>query len=338
MSQVLHHIDSDYTAAASRRQEAFALDILVGLSEWRKAIPSVYHYDKEGSRLFEEIMSLDEYYLTRCEIDTLKQNSGRIASYLASEPFNVVEFGPGNGAKTKIIIDELLRKDVEFRYLPIDISESALDGLAADFEKRYPLMELHGLVTEYFSGVKWLNHRYDRRNIVLFLGSNIGNLDHRQARLFLRELWVALNDGDIVVIGFDLKKDIDLLLWAYNDNKGVTAKFNLNVLERINRELGGEFDISKFRHFGTYDVFSGAMESYLVSLEEQEVFIEGIERSFTFRAWEPIHLEYSYKYLESDIETLAGETGFVVRENMYDSKKYFADSVWEVRKDDGNGH
>jgi uncharacterized SAM-dependent methyltransferase len=123
-----------------------------------------------------------------------------------------------------------------------------------------------------------------------------------------------------------------MFLSAYNDSSGVTSAFNLNVLERINRELQGEFDISKFRHFGTYDVFSGAMESYLVSLAKQEVFIGTIGRSFTFKEWEPIHTEYSYKYLMSDIETLCAETGFKMKENLFDSKRYFVDSIWEVNK------
>jgi uncharacterized SAM-dependent methyltransferase len=135
-----------------------------------------------------------------------------------------------------------------------------------------------------------------------------------------------------MLIGFDLKKDIDLLLRAYNDTGGVTRAFNLNLLTRINRELGGDFDVSKFRHFGTYDVFSGAMESYLVSMEEQSVFVRQIGRSFAFEAWEPIHTEYSYKYLISDIEKLATETGFQVLEHLFDSKRYFADSLWRVHK------
>jgi uncharacterized SAM-dependent methyltransferase len=131
-----------------------------------------------------------------------------------------------------------------------------------------------------------------------------------------------------------MKKDIDLLLRAYNDSEGLTREFNLNLLRRINRELGGNFAISRFRHFGTYNVFSGAMESYLVSQERQTVFIEAIGRSFAFEAWEPLHTEYSYKYLPSDLEQLAEETGFEVQRHMYDSKRYFADSLWRVQKAD----
>ncbi|RME20067.1 MAG: hypothetical protein D6800_13520 [Candidatus Zixiibacteriota bacterium] len=133
-------------------------------------------------------------------------------------------------------------------------------------------------------------------------------------------------------MGMDLKKDIELLLNAYNDAQGVTAEFNLNLLKRINRELGGQFDVSKFRHYGTYDVFEGGMVSYLVSLEAQTVFIEMIGRSFAFAPWEPIHTEYSHKYLIPDIERLAHQTGFAVIEHILDSRKYFADSIWRVDK------
>ena len=332
MSQIIHTVDSNGSTAAASACEKFALDVLVGLSEWRKSIPSIHHYDAEGSRLFNEITKLEEYYLTRCEIETLERNKEHLASLLSNGPFNVIEFGPGDGSKTKTLIQHLIGKQVEFQYIPIDISKSALEGLIADYRTCFAELEINGLVADYFAGIKWLNHRYKRRNLVLFLGSNIGNFDHGQARLFLRNLWVSLNKGDLVLIGFDLKKDIDLLLRAYNDPHGITAEFNLNMLRRINNELGGGFDISKFRHFGTYDVFNGAMESYLVSQVEQEVLVEAIGRSFPFRAWEPIHTEYSYKYHESDMSDLAKDTGFVVRDIVYDSRKYFADTVWEVAK------
>jgi uncharacterized SAM-dependent methyltransferase len=168
--------------------------------------------------------------------------------------------------------------------------------------------------------------------MVLFLGSNLGNFDKSSAKDFLRNLWNALNDGDYTVIGFDLKKDIDLMLKAYNDSQGVTRDFNLNLLRRINRELGGDFDLNKFHFYASYDVFTGAMESYLVSKEEQTVFIKEIGQAFNFEAWEPIHTEFSYKYLISDIEELAADTGFAIETQLYDSKRYFVDSIWRVQK------
>lgn len=317
--------------------DAFALDVLAGLSETRKNIPSKYMYDDEGSRLFTKITELEEYYPTRCELENLERHRAAISRHIGPERFNLVEFGPGNGRKTRILIDYFLQQNLDFRYVPIDISAGAMDELTGDLQSSFPNLNLEGLVSDYFSGIKWLNNRYHARNVVLFLGSNIGNFGHGKARFFLRNLWNCLNNGDIVITGFDLKKDIELLIKAYNDSQGVTSAFNINLLKRINRDLGGQFVVEQFRHIGTYDVFSGAMESYLVSLQEQEVFIEEIGRSFRFGPWEPIHVEYSYKYLDTDIDQIAFETGYKVREHLYDSNRYFIDSVWEVKKQENNG-
>ena len=185
---------------------------------------------------------------------------------------------------------------------------------------------------DYFDGLRWLAHQTDRRNLVLFLGSNIGNFDKPRARAFLRRLWNALNPADRVLIGFDLKKDIEALLLAYNDPQGVTERFNLNLLERINRELGGTFNPDKFRFFSTYNVFSGALESYLVSLVDQRVYIEALSQDFHFAPWEPIHTEYSYKYLDHDITDLAQFTRFAVEARWYDAQGWFCDALWRVEK------
>ena len=192
------------------------------------------------------------------------------------------------------------------------------------------------MVAEYFDGLKWLSNLNGQHNVVLFLGSNIGNFSHSEARVFLHSLWNALNDGDRILIGFDLKKDVQQLLRAYNDSQGVTAKFNLNLLRRINRELGGNFDLSQFQYYSTYNVLSGAIESYLVSCRKQVVHIEALGQSFLFQAWEPVHTEYSYKFLESDIALLAEKTGFRIVKHLYDSRKCFADSLWQVSKGRSN--
>lgn len=331
-AQTIEIINPGDFASRFGNRQAFALDVLVGLSDNRKSLPSKYMYDEDGSRLFTRITHLPEYYLTNCEQETLQRNRKRIAEYVSATPFNLVELGSGDGRKTRILIEHFLEHNLDFRYVPIDISQSAMEELLADLGKEYPSLQIEGLVSDYFTGLKWLNNRHKRKNLVLFLGSNIGNFNAGRSRFFLRHLWNSLRDGDNLLIGFDHKKDIDLLEAAYNDSQGVTAEFNINLLKRINRELGGQFDVNKFRHFGTYDVFSGAMESYLVSLEQQEVFIEAIGRSFAFGPWEPIHTEYSYKYLESDVNTLAEDTGFAVKEHLYDSPKYFIDSIWEVHK------
>lgn len=326
----------DYADSFDDRQ-SFALDVLVGLSETRKALSSRHFYDSRGSELFRTITRLPEYYLSDCELEILQNQTERIVENAGSEPFNLVELGAGFGRKTKILLKHLNESGLDFSYVPIDISESAMKELVDSCSELFPNLRTTGLVSEYFGGLKWLNNRHQKRNFVIFLGSSIGNFTHAEARIFLRNLWSSLHADDLAMIGFDLKKDIELLLAAYNDSRGVTAEFNLNVLRRINDELGGDFDLSKFRHFGTYDVFSGAMESYLVSLEQQTVYIEAIGRTFEFAPWEPIHTEYSYKYLIEDIERLAAETGFSVEEHLFDSRKYFADSIWRTRKLDNNG-
>jgi uncharacterized SAM-dependent methyltransferase len=186
-------------------------------------------------------------------------------------------------------------------------------------------------VGEYADGLQWLCQEHgERANLVLFLGSNVGNFTRARARNFLRRLWNDLRTDDYLLMGFDLKKDIDVLVAAYNDRQGVTARFNLNLLERMNRELGANFELSKFRHYGTYDVYQGAMKSYLVSLDRQSVHIESLGHSFEFEAWEPVHTEYSYKFLESDIVSLAADTGFSIDGHFYDSRRYFVDSLWRV--------
>ncbi|MCA9687088.1 MAG: L-histidine N(alpha)-methyltransferase, partial [Myxococcales bacterium] len=189
-------------------------------------------------------------------------------------------------------------------------------------------------VSEYFDALRWLNlENSGRRKLVLMLGSNIGNFNPAQTRVFMRTLWNACNPGDLVLTGFDLKKDIDIMLAAYNDREGVTRDFNLNLLRRINRELDGNFNLAGFQHFGTYNVFSGAMESYLVSLRRQEVAIGALNKSFSFAPWEPIFVEYSFKFLASDIEDLAQETGFRPVGAWQDQRGWFCDALWRVHKE-----
>ena len=312
----------------------FAYEVLVGLSESPKRLSSRYFYDDAGSRYFSRIMLLDEYYPTRCETEVLEQHTEAIiAPLLGKKPFNLVDLGAGDGKKTMIVLEALRRAGADFTFVPIDISEGAMKSLVGRVRERMPDVKVEGLVCEYTEGVHYLGREHsERRNLVLFLGSNIGNFNRVQARAFLRRLWSSLSEGDYALVGFDLKKDIEVLLAAYNDREGVTAAFNLNLLERINRELGANFDLGKWRHYGTYNVFSGAMESYLVSLEPQVVRVDAVEQSFAFDAWEPVHTEYSYKYLRSDVEELSGDTGFTVRERFEDANGWFLDALLRVER------
>jgi dimethylhistidine N-methyltransferase len=315
------------------RVRDFALDVLVGLSEAPKRLSSRYIYDDEGSELFSQICDLDEYYPTRLEHEILARHSGDLLRLVGEGPFNLVDLGAGDGRKTRVLLEHFEKAGADFTFVPIDISEGAMRGLSDQLARDMPGVAVEGLVSDYYDGIAWLGHQApERKNLVLFLGSNIGNFSRPQAKAMLLRLWEAAKDDDLVLIGFDLKKDIEALLAAYNDREGVTARFNKNLLKRINTELGGDFDLDRFRHFSTYNVFSGAMESYLVSLEEQTVRIRDLHAEVHFRPWEPIHTEYSYKYLVSDVESLAEHAGFNVEQHLFDSQRWFLDSIWRVVK------
>ncbi|RMG17864.1 MAG: L-histidine N(alpha)-methyltransferase [Deltaproteobacteria bacterium] len=324
---------AELEAVGAEPLRELAIDVLVGLSSRPKRLSSRWIYDDAGSRLFQQICDLEVYYPTRCEFEILEAQKDEILRRLGETPFNLVDLGAGDGRKTRVLVEHFLAAGARFRYVPIDISEGAMRELTALVQKEYPGCEVAGLVTDYFSGIAYLAHQAPaRRNLVLFLGSNIGNFTRPEARALLLRLWNAARPGDLVLVGFDLKKDIDVLLDAYNDPQGVTARFNKNLLARINRELGGHFELDRFRHYATYDVFSGAMESYLVSLEAQRVAVDALRTTFDFAPFEPIHTEYSYKYLVSDADALAQATGFRIEARFFDAKGYFMDALWSVEK------
>lgn len=315
-------------------RRTFALDVLESLSSRPRRLPPAYLYDEKGSELFRKISSLEEYYPARCEHEILSNHREAIADTLPREPFNLIELGAGDGQKTMLLIEQFVREGLRFEYMPLDISTTSVRNLTFALKERYSGAGLlvTGIVTEYFDGLRWLSRVSGARNLVLFLGSSIGNFDAGGSRRFLRHLWECLKPGDLVLIGFDLKKDISVLNRAYNDSEGLTKEFNLNLLDRINNELEGNFDRRKFFFHSGYDPRSGAVESYLVSTERQEVLIKGIAKAFSFDAWEALHTESSHKYLESEIECLAADTGFKVQRHFFDSRTYFADSLWSVQK------
>lgn len=329
----------NYTGITQNNEEDFdvhelALQVLEGLSKDPKKLNSSYFYDQIGSTLFQEITELDEYYLTNCEFDILNYQKGKLANMFADTPFNLVELGSGDGRKTVVLLEEFIKQELDFKYIPIDISSDAMEFLFTKLDERLNGKELivEGLVGDYFNGINTLVQQTKRRNFVLFLGSSLGNFNHAEAEKFLRHLWYALNPGDYILTGFDLKKDLNLLHAAYNDSKGVTKEFNLNLLTRFNETLDADFDRSSFLHQGIYNVQLGAMESYLISTKKQTVKIGALDKEFEFKAWEGIHTEYSYKYTQEEIEILAKDTGYEVINHLYDSKRYFIDSVWRVNK------
>ncbi|MCR9203516.1 MAG: L-histidine N(alpha)-methyltransferase [Halobacteriovoraceae bacterium] len=311
-----------------------ALSVLEGLSANPKELPSRFFYDDKGSDLFKQIMALPEYYPTDCEAEIIEKQGKKMASFLGQGKYNIVELGCGDGAKTIKLFQNFMEEKKEFNFVPLDISQAAVEFLIENLKKEYGEIpfNVQGLVAEYFQGLSWLSENASEKNMVLFLGSNIGNFNKPTSMRFLRSLWYSLNNDDLVLIGFDLKKDLDILYDAYNDSKGVTKEFNFNVLDRINQTLGGNFKRENFQHQGLYNIQTGAMESYLIAQKEHKVEIKDLGKSFNFKPWEPIHMEYSYKYLPQDIEYLAQNTGFEIVENFKDSRGYFVDSLWRVKK------
>lgn len=308
---------------------AFAREVRLGLSRHPKSLSSAWFYDDLGSRLFEEITRLEEYYLTRCEKEILEDHSGRIGRLLGSQPFRVLEIGAGDGHKTEILLSRFVEQQCDFEYVPVDICRRSIVDLVAKLKRTTRGdFRVRGIVAEYQEAFDVLRHHQPMRNLVLFLGSSIGNFNHTQARRFLRGLRDSLSAGDLALIGFDLKKDPQVLQAAYDDFAGVTREFNLNLLDRINRELGGHFDRSSFRHQAAYNATETCMESFLLSTLDQSVRIGALDLSFDFASWEAVKVECSYKYDRSLMESLAAASGFRVLRHFSDARQYFVDSLW----------
>lgn len=309
----------------------FARDVLEGLSRKRKSLPPRHFYDEIGSRHFQRITTLEEYYLTRAEREILENHAPEIVQSRHGQPLRLVELGAGDGEKTKILLRRLVAAGLPFDYTPIDICHDTLLVLARSLETHLgrQKIRIRGVVAEYFEALSSLD-RHDGHTLVLFLGSNIGNLRPQESRRFLGRVRRMLVPGDRLLIGFDLKKDPALLLGAYNDEQGVTREFNFNLLDRINRELDGEFDRTLFRHYAPYNVTCGRMESWLVSLVDQRVAVRALRRTFKFACGEGIHVECSYKYTIEQIEGMARASGFEVYRNYTDRHGWFVDSLWEA--------
>lgn len=307
----------------------FVADVLAGLSATPKYLSSKYFYDDEGSRLFQEIMKLPEYYLTGCEREIFEtQTEAILQAFNDSRTFDLIELGAGDGTKTAVLVRHFLGRGADISYSPIDISQVALDALAAKFNAEFPMLKIAARNGDYFKILGELKNIHGRRKVLMFLGSNIGNFPYDRSIAFFRSMRELLNDDDRLFIGFDLQKDPHVIAAAYDDAAGVTARFNLNLLTRINRELGGNFDIDRFAHYANYRPIEGSARSYLISREKQTVHIAALGRDFEFTQWEPVFMEISQKYSLSMIAALAAESEFEIVHNFFDSRRYFCDSLW----------
>lgn len=306
----------------------FANHVLEGLSEQLKSLPSRYFYDARGDRLFQAIMASPEYYLTDCELEIFETLGDEIAQALMTDrPCELIELGSGDGLKTSLLLDALHGHHQDWVYRPVDISDNSLELLEQRLLPDRPWLDFQAIHSNYMDLLKNFRPGGVRR-VFLFLGSNLGNFKDTQAISFLRLIRGAMAPGDAFLVGLDLKKDPRVIRAAYNDAGGHTRDFNLNLLARINRELGGDFDLESFEHVPLYDPASGIAQSNLRSKVKQKVRVAVLDKDFHFHKGEDIHMEVSQKYDEQLIGELATASGFVVERSFVDSQNYFTDQVW----------
>jgi len=298
---------------------SFLDDVMAGLTQPQKEVPPKYFYDARGCALFEAICELPEYYLTRAETALMRSHGAGMARRVGPG-CAVIEYGSGNGRKTRILIEAA----APAAYVSIDIAREQLNATAAEFARDFPGLTVIAVCADYSRplAVPQLEALGARRRVVYFPGSTIGNFTPAEAAAFLRGARDLAGAGGGLLIGVDLKKDAAQLHAAYNDARGVTAEFNLNLLARINRELGADFDLAAFRHRAFYDEGLGRIEMHLVSVKAQAVTIRG--RAFRFRPGETIHTENSCKYSIPEFQQLAGGAGLAPVECWMDAEQLFS--------------
>jgi dimethylhistidine N-methyltransferase len=306
-------------------------DVLKGLGAEPKYLESKYFYDDVGDEIFREIMASSEYYLTRCEMEIFVEQSKELASAICGtlQDFDVVELGPGDATKSVHLLKALANRNVNYTYYPIDISGHVIAQLSDSLPKQVEGIKVQGLNGEYFDMLNQLKTSSGRHKVVLFLGSNIGNIPLEYTVDFFAAIRSHLLPGDMIITGFDLKKDPKIILPAYNDAVGITKRFNLNLLKRINNTLGADFDLTQFDHRPEYDVNTGAMKSYLESRKDQQVRI-GEHMAIDLKKGERIFMEISQKYTVEQTDDFAEKAGFTPVQHYYDSKNWFLDALWQA--------
>jgi dimethylhistidine N-methyltransferase len=310
----------------------FAQHVKDGLSKTQKELSSSYLYDERGTELFQSIMKMPEYYPTDSEYDILSRKQNLFARHFGEDkPLEFIELGAGDGLKIIPFLDYFLQKDTALKYKPVDISEAALQSLRERVHKALPELNISGIHDDYFKAINALSKENQARHIYLFLGGNIGNFSREQAIDFLKSIRENIHKGDFLVVGFDLKKDPRVIQKAYDDPYGLTASFNLNILQRINRELRANFDLHAFKYYPYYHQESGEVRSFLYSLKDQTVSIEKLDMQVHFSQWEYIHTEISKKFDMQEIEQIAVETGFMAEEHVFDCKHFFTDSIFKAQ-------
>lgn len=330
MQTKLAHIGQErlviHNLIRSDPRAGFAEDVRHGLTSKPKRLSPKYFYDELGSELFDAICLLPEYYLTRAENEIIEKYSDEIVGSVEGHK-TLLEMGSGSASKTRRIIEALLNRQRDLLFIPVDISASALESSSRILLQSFPRLRIEAYAAEYFDSLSELSKKPRSRTLALFLGSNISNFGRAEAPAFLRALRGVLRSGDALLLGADLKKDRSMLEPAYDDALGITAAFNLNLLARVNRELGGNFDLRSFKHHAFYNEEAGRVEIYVESIRPQKVTISKLGMELEFNAGERIHTENSYKYDLPCIAQLATETGFECTRTWFDSQKRFSSNL-----------
>ena len=315
-----HSATAEQTGAMSEVASAF----LHGFDRRQKTLPPWLFYDAEGSRLFELITELPEYYPTRVERSIFERHGECIVrDARADQPLTIVELGAGTATKTRVLLAALVKAQGACDYVPIDVSQTALDRAAAEIRRELPQVRVRPIVGTSESAEPQIRAQKGRK-LVLFIGSSIGNYELDAAASLLGRVRAALHAGDGLLLGTDLRKDTVTLLAAYDDAAGVTAAFNLNVLSRLNRELGADFDRARFRHAARWNESTSSVEMHLVSLVDQSVRVPALDRTWTFRVGESIHTESSMKYDGPMVNGLLRRAGFSPSHTYEDERRQFA--------------
>ncbi len=314
----------------SEKVDQFAHDTVKGLTSKTKYLLPKYFYNDRGSKIFQDIMGMPEYYLTNCEYDIFETKKQEIVAAISPghSIFQLVELGAGDGLKSKLLLDAMMNQRQNFIYTPVDISKLALNELKSDLQKNLPDLKVKEYAGDFFTIMKNFAHENGIPRAVLFLGSNIGNFSNSETDLFFNLLSNMTHPGDKVLIGFDLKKSPITIMKAYDDKYGFSRDFNFNHLLRINDELGADFNTENFMHHVTYDPISGETKSYLISKKKNSVTLPLVDTEIRFEKWEPIFMELSRKYDTREIDSMASKYGFTVHAHFMDEKKYFTDCLW----------
>ncbi|WP_027000835.1 L-histidine N(alpha)-methyltransferase [Eisenibacter elegans] len=319
-----------HTPSSLTHNNSVAEAVLEGLQRQPKALPSWLFYDARGDHIFQDIMRMPEYYLTDCEYELFQTHKQVLLSRFSAgvDAFRIVELGAGDGLKTEVLLQHFVSQKAALSYTPVDISGAVLAQLKTRLQASVPQLDIQALQADFLQSLTMLETPPDTRQVILFLGANIGNFSLPKAATFLQRIRQQMGAKDLLMVGFDLKKDPRLIQLAYDDPHGITRSFNLNLLVRLNGELGANFQLDKFSHYPCYDPVSGAAKSYLVSQRPQTVQIEALDRSFSFAQWELIHTEISQKYDLPMIEALAENAQLEIQEVFYDCKHYFCNVIF----------